>query len=235
MTADLRTLGGNGDEMAQPIIPGIYSITSKTNFKVYFGSSKDIHKRWGDHQRDLRHNRHSNSHLQNHVNKYGLNDLVFALEEVEPDPVLRLGLEQLMITALYGEGCFNCAAHVGSPGGPRGVPKTPEHKAKIAASNKGQKRSPETKSRLSVLRTGTRLTPEVQHQATLKRRATLAAHPMTDETRASLATFKGRKHSPGTLVKMSLSQKGHPVSPESRAKMRAARKAYWAEKRTQQS
>lgn len=74
---------------------GIYTITSKVNGKIYVGSAsrtKESGKhhtgfigRWGNHMYTLTHNKHYNKHLQNHVNKYGIEDLQFEiLEECEP-------------------------------------------------------------------------------------------------------------------------------------------------------
>jgi len=61
---------------------GIYSITSKINGKRYIGSSIRISYRWKDHKRKLRSNKHHSTHLQNHYNKYGEDDLVFSIVEI---------------------------------------------------------------------------------------------------------------------------------------------------------
>lgn len=60
---------------------GIYKIQSKINNKYYIGSSINITKRWKEHKYELINNRHSNSHLQNFVNKYGLDNLEFIVLE----------------------------------------------------------------------------------------------------------------------------------------------------------
>lgn len=60
---------------------GIYSILNlKTNFR-YIGLSIDIERRWKTHQRDLRNNKHENSHLQNAYNKYGVNNFKYSIIE----------------------------------------------------------------------------------------------------------------------------------------------------------
>lgn len=61
---------------------GIYSITSKINGKRYIGSSVRICERWRNHLRELSLNAHHSKHLQNHYNKYGKDDLIFAVVEV---------------------------------------------------------------------------------------------------------------------------------------------------------
>lgn len=61
-------------------VPGIYMIKSNTHpERVYIGSAVDLKKRWWSHVSDLRLNRHSNSRLQNHYNKYGISDLSFCI------------------------------------------------------------------------------------------------------------------------------------------------------------
>lgn len=71
---------------------GIYTITSKVNNKIYVGSTAKIEGRskghigfkcrWGCHVDALITNKHYNQYLQNHVNKYGINDLQFDILEV---------------------------------------------------------------------------------------------------------------------------------------------------------
>jgi len=61
-------------------ICGIYRIQSKScPDKYYIGSSVDVFTRWGTHIRKLKSNEHCNRKLQNHYNKYGVNDLMFCL------------------------------------------------------------------------------------------------------------------------------------------------------------
>ena len=62
-------------------IIGIYSITNTLNNKRYIGYSIDIQRRWTTHKRDLKNNKHENSHLQNAYNKYGENAFEFEIIE----------------------------------------------------------------------------------------------------------------------------------------------------------
>jgi group I intron endonuclease len=62
---------------------GIYQIQSKYKPKrIYIGSSCNIKRRWENHRYDLRKNKHGSSKLQNHFNKYGINDLLFEVIEL---------------------------------------------------------------------------------------------------------------------------------------------------------
>ena len=59
---------------------GIYQIQSKVkSYKIYIGSSVEISKRWRDHLNLLRKNKHPNTKIQNHYNKYGESDLQFSV------------------------------------------------------------------------------------------------------------------------------------------------------------
>lgn len=59
----------------------IYKILNSIDDRVYIGSTVNLNKRWSEHKRDLSKNRHQNIHLQNFVNKYGLNALIFEILE----------------------------------------------------------------------------------------------------------------------------------------------------------
>lgn len=198
-------------------VPGVYSITSKTNSKVYIGSSKSVHQRWAEHKSCLRHNRHHNNHLQAHVNKYGLGDLVFEVMEVEPDEALRTGLEQLLVTALYGPNCFNQGRDVLAPALGRVV--SPETRAKLSKINKGRKASPETRALLSAAGKGRKQSPE----SIEKTRQASLGRVKSPETRAKISAAKtGKSHPPHTeetKAKMSAAAAGRTVSAEVRSKI----------------
>jgi group I intron endonuclease len=65
-------------------VTGIYKITSEITQKFYIGSSITIGKRWTAHLWRLRNQKHGNRYLQNHVNKYGIEDLKFSVLEIIP-------------------------------------------------------------------------------------------------------------------------------------------------------
>ena len=62
---------------------GIYQIRNIKNNKIYIGSSMDIEQRWKMHKNDLRKNKHINYKLQNDWNKYGENNFVFEILEID--------------------------------------------------------------------------------------------------------------------------------------------------------
>ena len=131
-----------------PGISGIYKIQSKCKPEcIYVGSSIHVYSRWSKHKGDLRRNKHDNGRLQNHVNKYGLDDLEFSLITGCGEDVI-VAYEQFYIDALNP--WFNLAPIAGSTRGMihesrRGVPSwrkgknlTEEHKRKISAAMSGK-------------------------------------------------------------------------------------------------
>ena len=60
---------------------GIYRIKNLKNKKCYYGSSKNIEKRWRTHSNNLKNGKHHNIHLQRSWDKYGEDNFVFELVE----------------------------------------------------------------------------------------------------------------------------------------------------------
>lgn len=97
---------------------GIYAIVSKKTKRIYVGSAGRIgigrspgHRgfwaRWKDHFNDLSKNKHYNTYLQNHVNKYGIEDLLFViLEKTTPENCNKLEQEWMDVLDSYKNG-FN--------------------------------------------------------------------------------------------------------------------------------
>lgn len=67
--------------MQNPIISGIYKITSTINNEIYIGCSANITDRWRRHLNELKRNKHHSVYLQNHVNKHGMDILTFNILE----------------------------------------------------------------------------------------------------------------------------------------------------------
>ncbi len=58
---------------------GIYKITNIVNGKALIGLSSDIFRRWVDHRKTLRKNKHDNPYFQNAWNKYGEDNFRFEI------------------------------------------------------------------------------------------------------------------------------------------------------------
>ena len=80
-------------------VSGIYKIRSivKPN-RIYIGSSVNIHKRFVNHKWFLNGGNHPNKKLQNHCNRYGLNDLQFSIIAT-CESCLLIEMEQFFIDA----------------------------------------------------------------------------------------------------------------------------------------
>lgn len=118
---------------------GIYKISSKVHpDRCYIGSATDIKgKRWSRHRKELRLGTH-NRILQNHVNKYGINDLMFTILEECPRNKL-LEREQYYIDNDIHHGYFNVVKTAGSN---FDYKPTEETKEKIRKTLSGTKRPP---------------------------------------------------------------------------------------------
>lgn len=198
---------------------GIYSITSPSG-KVYIGQAQSIKYRWREHRKELRAGRHRNQPLQRAFFKFGEENLIFAKIAIVPvdqltvreqeqiDAYVNAGERHMLYnTALCAEASARglkrnsqtrariAAAKTGSKNHNFGKKFSPEHRAKIAASNLGQKRSEKTIVAIIASRLGKPLST-------------------TARAKLSLATSKernpnwGKKASPETLLKMSKVQLG---------------------------
>jgi len=86
---------------------GIYRIKNIINNNCYYGSSKNINKRWNRHKNELNKNKHHNVILQRAWNKYGENNFIFEIMEecaidellikeqnyLNSDPIYNIGLK----------------------------------------------------------------------------------------------------------------------------------------------
>jgi group I intron endonuclease len=129
-------------------ISGIYKIQSRIKpERVYIGSSADIKIRFGSHKNRLIWGNHANRRLQNHVNKYGIDDLYFSLIVGCSEEIL-IAYEQFYIDALMP--WFNISQNAGSTKGilhetrkgkstwNKGKALSEEHKRNIGKSLSGE-------------------------------------------------------------------------------------------------
>jgi group I intron endonuclease len=61
---------------------GIYRIRNIVNNKCYYGSAKNIKRRWSKHKSQLKYGRHENILLQRAWNKYGGENFIFEIVEL---------------------------------------------------------------------------------------------------------------------------------------------------------
>ncbi len=84
---------------------GIYRIKNISNSKCYYGSSKNIEKRWRDHKRTLINHSHINNLLQRAWDKYGENNFIFEIiEECQQDLLFEVENKYLMLNPEYNIG-----------------------------------------------------------------------------------------------------------------------------------
>ena len=160
----------------------IYKIVSKKTKKCYIGSAKKFNRRKSAHLWHLKKGSHHSSYLQNHVNKYGLDDIVFEILAFV-DILELVEKEQYYIDLFRPE--FNIS--------------------KNAYSTLGVKCSEEKKELLKKLFTGRKATPEAVEA---NRLGQLKRLPPTEETRRKISLAnKGRVVSEDFKIKNLFSQK----------------------------
>lgn len=197
---------------------GIYIITSLINKRVYVGQSKDIENRWKEHKDALNAGIHPNQHLQRSWNKYGEKNFIFSiLEECAEDKLTER--EQYWID--YYGGINSNNTYNFREAGSRG--KMSEVTKKIMSENtKRLRQNPEwvarnsqairdswtieRRQKMSEIKTGTKWT-EKQRQGRKK----------YDDARRGVPRPEVGKKVSATLM-------GHPVSEETREKLRQAAK-----------
>jgi len=127
---------------------GIYKIINNINNDFYIGSAKDLDKRKVNHFNNLKANRHINTHLQNAVNKYGIEN--FKFEKIVFCPIeYNIKMEQWFINNLKPH--YNICKIAGSVLGRIHKQST---KDKISASNIGKIVSIESRIKISKTLTG---------------------------------------------------------------------------------
>lgn len=115
---------------------GVYAIVNSLNNKKYIGSSSNLRKRFRQHYATLIRNSHDNCHLQNAVNKYGIDKFYFiVLERCENIVDTLLLIEQKYIDEL---GDYNICTVAGSLTGitPKGHALSERQRQNIIESNK---------------------------------------------------------------------------------------------------
>lgn len=88
---------------------GIYRIRNVINNKCYYGSSKEIEKRWRRHKKELTENKHNNALLQRAWNKYGEHNFSFEIvQECEVSDLFQIEQTYLDKNPSYNIGIHAC-------------------------------------------------------------------------------------------------------------------------------
>lgn len=196
---------------------GVYRITNKIDGKTYYGSASiSFNKRWREHRRDLRKNKHGNRYLQNAWNKYGANNFEFVIILVCA-PKDCLYYEQLFLDKYFDSGvnCYNLCPTANSFLGYKRSDKERSNMIgnKRGLGNKsrsGQKRSREEIEKQSKALNGKPKPPGFGENLSKILLGNTRGQggkgkkkpPMKQETKDKISkTSKGRKISPETIEK----------------------------------
>lgn len=210
----------NCSEMVEKIC-GIYKIQSEIKpERIYIGSSVDVVNRWRCHLSTLKNNKHGNSKLQRHFNKYGQDDLVFSIiticNKTELKPIGGIiRPEQFFIWAYNA--WFNICPLAFSVAGRK---MSVEAKKKLSDSRrgkistfKGRKHSDESKIKQSNIKKGKKQSPETieKRAEQLRGRKQSAEHikKRANALKGKPSPNKGKSPSKETREKLSKANKGH--------------------------
>lgn len=178
----------------------IYKISNTVNDKFYIGSAIDFDRRKRQHKHSLLKEKHDNIKLQNFVNKYGFDKLIFEIiEEVEGTESL-IKKEQFYIDTLAP--FYNICKIAGNCFGKRHSQSAKE-KMSLATKGKrlGYKHSEEAKLKMSLSKKGNKFN---------------LGRKTSEETKIKISLAKkgkkGKKQSEESKIKLSLAKKGakHP-------------------------
>lgn len=196
---------------------GIYEIVSPSG-RRYIGSAVNINRRWTRHRTELKGGYHGNAPLQRAADKYGLSGLQFNLLLVcRPDDLLMY--EQLTIDGLMPE--YNLAPIAGSS---LGIKRTEEFKRKVSDAGRRRIVSEETRAKIGAAHRGKKLPP---HQIEMLK-ARNVGRKLTAE---QVAILRNGCNSPEARAKRIKALTGHPVSEETREKIRKSVAASWARRK----
>lgn len=210
--------------MAETKISGIYTIRCILNNHRYIGYSVDTIRRWRDHRRELRGNRHANSYLQNAWNLHKEENFVFEIIE----KIDRSNEERMMFLETYFIVYYNSHVRDGcgynmSYGGEGQLGQNGENGYWY-----GKKRDPETIEKIIETK---RLYPSEMpkgedhwnygrvwsDEIIQKRSDRLKGHPFW-------GGFTGKKHSNKTKQDIGDKSRGRIASEETRKKQSDAKK-----------
>lgn len=198
----------------------IYKISNTINGRIYIGSAIDFNIRKRGHKSQLLNNKHHSKILQNFVNKYGFDRLIFEVVEYVDCKENLLNREQYFLDTL--KPFFNIYKIAGSRLGKKHTEAT---KQKVSLSKKNP--SQELRDRLSLASKGKKMTEQIKQ----KLRDINLGKKMSEDSKLKMSLIaKGNKHSLGTRcsdekkLKISIANKGRKKSDETIAKLRISKK-----------
>ena len=165
----------------------IYCLRNTIDNKCYVGSAKKLNYRLWNHKHKLTKGNHANKHLQNFVNKHGIDTIYFEiLEKVENNIIER---EQHWINTLNP--AFNILPIAGSS---EGISLSEEHKSKISKGRKGILHTEDTKTRISESMKGVSKTKEHSTKVGLKHKGKIISEEqkskISQANKGKIATSK---------------------------------------------
>lgn len=178
--------------LTYPDVGGVYVIHNLVNEHFYVGSTLNLRKRWNVHRTLLRKGTHHAPHLQNAWNKYGEKAFVFRVLQQIDSKDSRLLLEQHLIDSLSPT--YNVSRLARSCEGTRrrpltrarmreaantperiahirrlgSLPKSEEHRARIAESHKGLRPTEATRAKLRAASANRWARPEEREKLRIK-------------------------------------------------------------------
>ncbi len=127
-------------------ISGIYKIVNLINNKFYVGSAVSLLNRYHTHKNSFVKNKHNNQHLQNSINKYGIDNFKFEVIEICNKEELLIK-EQYYIDKLKPN--YNICLIAGNSLGVKRSKEYKENQRKIQTGLKHIPHSEETKRKIS--------------------------------------------------------------------------------------
>lgn len=185
----------------------IYKIVNTKNEKIYIGSAKYTKRRWEEHLKCLRGDKHNNGHLQAAWNKYKEENFNFEIIEIIGDPKNLLGREQYWID-YYKSYDDNYGYNI----------------CKTAGSRLGMKHTEETIERMRLIKIGKRFSEETRRRMSLagkgKRRSKETCNRISLSKKEEKCVWFGKQFSEEHKRKIGLANKGKHLSEENKKNLR---------------
>jgi group I intron endonuclease len=212
---------------------GVYAIENTADGKLYVGSVvRGFERRWRQHRSGLRAVRHHSRYLQRAWNKHGETTFRFAILEICPAE-LCVEREQWWIDLLRP--AYNMSPTAGSP---LGVKHTLATRTKVSAAmighrnSLGYKHGAEARAAMSSAQRGRVVTPETRARISAAKKGRQGNKPSAETCAKLSAALMGNKNALGNRgAAGNRSRTGLKHTLETRAKMSAAGKRAWAERR----